>query len=79
MGTPTVTLVTEPFRGLAGATSRGNKIPDLPTIVLPQAYDRLPEEAIRADIRLRLPDILAAVTSASPAAIKAGARDTRGT
>ena len=61
---------------MAGATARGNKIPDLPTLVLPQGYDRLPEEAIRADIRLHLPEILAALTSASPAAIKAGARDT---
>ena len=58
---PTVGLVTEQFRGLGIATARGKKTPDLPMIVLPQLYDQLPEEEIRADARRRVQEVLAAL------------------
>jgi hypothetical protein len=76
LGTPTISLVTEPFRGLANATARGRKIPDLPTIVLPRGYDRLPEEDIRADIRRHLSEMLGAVTHPKPAPVEASPLET---
>ena len=63
---PTISLVTEAFRGLSEATAKGKRMPELPTIVLPRLYDQLPEAEIRADVRSRVQDLLAALR-ASPA------------
>ena len=62
LGVPTVSLVTAQFKGLARTTARGRKVPELPVVVLPDLYDQLSEEEIRADIRSRLPEILGAMT-----------------
>jgi hypothetical protein len=61
---PTVSLVTQQFRGLGQATARGKKLPELPIVVLPHQYDQMAEPEIRADIRARIPDLLSALTSA---------------
>ena len=61
-GVPTISLVTEHFEGLGLVTAKGQKMPDLPTIVLPHLYDLLSEEEVRQDIRQRVPEILAALT-----------------
>jgi hypothetical protein len=58
-----VGLVTEQFRGLAEATARGRKNPDLAILVLPAGYDELPEAEIRADAQHRLPELARALTS----------------
>lgn len=62
LGVPTISYVTEPFEGLGLATAKGKKIPDLPIVVLSKGYDQRPEEEIRADVRQRAPEILAALT-----------------
>ncbi|MBI3742926.1 MAG: hypothetical protein HY261_01385 [Chloroflexi bacterium] len=66
---PTISLVTEAFRGLSQATAKGKRMPELPVIVLPKLYDQLPEAEIRADVRDRVQDILSALRpkAASPA------------
>jgi len=70
-----VSFVTEPFRSLAGATAKGKRVPDLPIIVLPMGYDQRPEDEVRADVRQRVPQVLAALTKTHPSlAGKAGAR-----
>lgn len=58
---PSVGLVTEQFRGLAEATARGRRTPDLPILVLPAGYDELPEAEIRADARRRVPELVRAL------------------
>ena len=65
---PTVSLVTQQFRGLGQATARGKKLPELPIVVLPHQYDQMAEPDIRADIRARIPDLLTALTAATPRA-----------
>ncbi len=62
---PTVSLVTEQFQGLGAATAEGRKMPRLPIIVMPHGYDQWTEEAIREQIRAKLPAILAALTAKS--------------
>lgn len=59
---PSVGLVTEQFRGLAEATARGRKNPDLALLVFPAGYDELPEAVIRTDARRRLPELVRALT-----------------
>ncbi|MCE2392468.1 MAG: hypothetical protein J4G09_13490 [Proteobacteria bacterium] len=61
---PCAGLVTRQFKGLAQATARGRRVPELPVLVLPQGYDEWPEERIRADARERLPALLDALTGA---------------
>ncbi len=63
MGTPTVALITEQFRGLAEATARGLRVHDQPFIVLPSGYDEWAEEDIRADMASRLDEIAAALVA----------------
>lgn len=63
MGVPTVSFVSEDFRGLSNATAKGKRFPDLPIVVLPSLYGQLPEEEIRRDIRQRVPEVLAALTT----------------
>ena len=58
---PTISFVTEAFRGLGEATAKGKRMPELPIIVLPKLYDQLPEEEIWADMRNRAQDVLAAL------------------
>ena len=55
-------LVTEQFRGLAEATARGRKNPELALLVFPAGYDELPEAEIRADARRRLPELVRALS-----------------
>lgn len=55
-------LVTQQFRGLAEATARGRKNPDLAVLVFPAGYDELPEAEIRTDARRRLPELVRALT-----------------
>jgi hypothetical protein len=57
-----VGLVTEQFRGLAAATARGRKNPDLAILVFPSGYDELPEAEIRADARRRIAELVRALT-----------------
>ena len=59
---PSVGLVTEQFRGLAAATARGRKNPELAILVFPSGYDELPEAEIRADARRRVPELVRALT-----------------
>jgi hypothetical protein len=61
MGIPTVSLLTEQFRGLGAATAKGKKMADLPVVVLPHLYDQKSPEAVREDIRERLPALLGAL------------------
>ena len=61
-GVPSVGIVTDQFSGLALATARGRKMPDLNIIVLPHKYDQLSEEEVRKDIRGRAAEIIAALT-----------------
>ena len=63
LGIPTLSFLTEQFKGLGQITAKSRSLPDLPIIVLPHLYDQLPEDDIREDIRRRLPDILAALTA----------------
>ncbi|MCY4036425.1 MAG: hypothetical protein OXF64_03090 [bacterium] len=63
MGTPTVGLVTEQFRGLAEATARGLRVDNQPVVVLPSGYDEWPEADIRADIAARLDQIVGALVA----------------
>ena len=62
LGVPTISDVTEAFEALGLATAKGKRIPDLPMVVLSKGYDQRPEEEIRADVRQRAPEILAALT-----------------
>jgi hypothetical protein len=61
LGIPSISLVTEQFRGLGTATAKGRRVADLPIMVVPHLYDQWPEEKIREDIRNRLPEILDAL------------------
>jgi len=54
--------VTQQFKGLAEATARGRRVPDLPVLVLPSGYDELSEGEVRADARERLPALIRALT-----------------
>jgi hypothetical protein len=59
-----VGLVTEQFRGLAEATARGRRNPELAIVVLPAGFDELPESEIRAQARARLPQLIRALLGA---------------
>ena len=61
-GVPSVGIVTEQFSGLALATARGRKMPDLNIIVLPHKYDQLSEQEVREDIRGRAAEIIGTLT-----------------
>lgn len=61
LGTPSISLVTDQFRGLGAATAKGRRVSELPIMVLPHLYDQWPEEQIREDIRNRIPEILNAL------------------
>lgn len=54
--------MTQQFKGLAEATARGRRVPELPVLVLPRGFDELPEDEIRADARERLPALVSALT-----------------
>ena len=62
LGIPCVGLVTEQFKGLAQATARGRRVPELPVLVLPRGYDELSDAEIRADARARLSALMGALT-----------------
>ncbi len=62
MGVPTISLVTEQFQGLGAAAAKGRRMPNLPITVMPHGYDQWDEQAIKDEARLRLPEIMAALT-----------------
>ncbi|MEE9285243.1 MAG: hypothetical protein V3V35_05885 [Dehalococcoidia bacterium] len=66
LGVPTISFVTQPFQGLGLATAKGKRIPDLPIVVLDHLYDQRPEDEIRADVRQRMPEVLAVLTNSGP-------------
>ena len=63
LGIPSISFVTESFRGLGNATAKGKKMSDLPIVVLPKLYDQFPEDEIREDVRGHVPDVLDSLTN----------------
>ncbi len=56
--TPTTTLVTKPFEGLAQVTAKGKGMPNLPLTLLPFPFDQLPEKEIREITRETIPGLV---------------------
>jgi hypothetical protein len=61
-GIPTVSLFTQAFAGLADAVTRGQQAEGLRRVVLPHPLNDRPEDEIRAALRRRLPEVVAALT-----------------
>jgi hypothetical protein len=55
-------LFTQAFAGLADAVTRGQRAEGLRRVILPHPLNDRPEEDIRAALRERLPEIVAALT-----------------
>ncbi len=55
---PSVVLVTAAFEAGARATARARGLPELPIVVLPADLEERDDDAVDAELRRRLPDLL---------------------
>ncbi|SRR5260370_14210516 len=67
LGLPVATIVSEEFAALSEASAREHGYDGLPLVTVPQAFDRLAEEAVRGLATQVAGDVIHALTSPADA------------